>query len=57
LKNLEELIQLRKSNKFHNIGVNVESVIEVVKKSYYNFEKHSVPSAGAIYGLKVLLFL
>ena len=56
MKNLEELIQLRKSNKFHNIGVNVESVIEVVKKSYYNFEKHSVPSAGAIYGLKVLLF-
>ena len=31
MKNLEELIQLRKSNKFHNIGVNVESVIEVVK--------------------------
>lgn len=57
MKNLEELIQLRKSNKFHNIGVNVESVIEVVKKSYYNFEKHSVPSAGAIYGLKVLLFI
>ncbi|AEU41676.1 hypothetical protein llh_12500 [Lactococcus cremoris subsp. cremoris A76] len=55
MKNLEELIQLRKSNKFHNIGVNVESVIEIVKKSYYNFEKHSVPSAGAIYGLKVLL--
>ncbi|WP_461216293.1 hypothetical protein [Lactococcus cremoris] len=46
MKNLEELIQLRKSNQFHNIGVNVESVIEIVKKSYYNFEKHSVPSAG-----------
>lgn len=56
MKNAEELIKGRYSSQTRNSFIEMNQIFKSIQLAYFEGSRSSVPSAGGIYGLKIIVF-